>query len=86
MPVMSILEGISDLLDVAKDGGQRKGNPFGMPIAHGATRRIVHDQKGSLAFDPEVEDAHDMRMHEARNDASLFAKGDHLLTCQARME
>jgi hypothetical protein len=50
--VVGVLQGIRNLLDIAQDCGERQCHPFGMSLAYGATRGIVHDRKGRFAFDP----------------------------------
>jgi hypothetical protein len=84
--VVRILQGGGGLLDIAQDGGEGKRHSLGMPLAYGSIGRVVHHQIGGFSFDPEVEDAHDVWVHQASDGTGLPAKGVCILTCQLRME
>ena len=59
---------------------------FRVPLAKRAIRGVVHDEKGIVVLNVEVEDAHDMRMYQVSNGEGFVAECLDALLIQLRME
>src|SRR5947209_11538013 len=81
LEVMHRLQGSGDLFDVGDDGVEWQECPFGVQFAQGPIGGIVHDQERKAFLYIEVEDAHDVVMHEAGDDARLIAEQLGVLVC-----
>src|SRR5260370_23537310 len=63
--LMDKVQGPGQLVDVGDDGVKWYQGAFRVALAQGATRGILHDQKGNVIFHDKIKDAHDQRMHQA---------------------
>src|SRR5260370_39958582 len=69
--LMDKVQGPGQLVDVGDDGVKWYQGAFRVALAQGATRGILHDQKGNVIFHDKIKDAQDQRMHQACYQACL---------------
>src|SRR2546421_12702557 len=64
LPVVGILQGCGDLLDVEGNRLRWQARPFGMAVAQGPMGRILYHQKRSAVLHGEIEHAHNVWVGE----------------------
>src|SRR5438270_1115575 len=64
LPVVGILQGCGDLLDVEGNRLRWQARPFGMALAQGSMGGILYHQKRSAILHGEIEHAHNVRVGE----------------------
>jgi hypothetical protein len=84
--LMSILQGISDLLDRGDDDRERDQAPFGIAVPQRAIRCIVDHEKGHAILYIIIEDTHDAWMHERGNGLRFLLEVLGLLLGQMGMQ
>jgi hypothetical protein len=80
--IMSTLEGIGYLLRIGNHCRQRKRYPFRMALTQRAMRGKIHHQKGDIVFYAKLQNAHDVRVYQVRNEACFQAKASETLIVQ----
>jgi hypothetical protein len=66
--IMCVLQSLSDLLNIRNNGCEWQICSFGITLAQGPIRRVVHHEKWHITLDPKVEYAYNMRMQQVSND------------------
>lgn len=72
--IMGVLESWNDFFEVLDDGGQRYLAAFGMTRTHRATRGVIEHKKGHSVLYIEVEQTHNVGVHEPLGCLGLLLK------------